>query len=91
MDCLTTPGAIRAFRPAQAPAVKNTRPQHGIDMSRALTHLGMISATLAWGFVELFALQRSRYQAWRGRAHAALASPGIPQARSARRRGRFLL
>ncbi len=29
--------------------------------------------------------------AWRGRGHAALASPGIPQARSARKRGRFLL
>jgi hypothetical protein len=60
-------------------------------MSRALTRLGMISASMAWGFMELFALQRARYQAWRERGHAALASPGIPQARSARKRGRFLL
>ncbi len=50
---------------------------------------GMVGGSLAWGMVELFALQRSRYQAWRGRGHAALASPGMPQARSARRRGRF--
>jgi hypothetical protein len=60
-------------------------------MARTLTLCATVSASIAWGFVELFALQRARYQAWRGRGHSTLASPGIPQARSARKRGRFLV
>ena len=69
--------------------MKNARLPRGAELSRILALCGMVGGSLAWGMVELFALQRSRFQAWRGRDHVALASPGMPQARSARRRGRF--
>lgn len=34
---------------------------------------GTLGCALAWGLVELLALQRSRYQLWRARHHAPAA------------------
>lgn len=44
--------------------------RHRPDVGRFLAWCGVIGCGLVWGLVELFALQRSRYQARRGRHRA---------------------
>ena len=36
----------------------------GTPVNKTVRHLALLGS-VAWGLVELFALQRSRYQAWR--------------------------
>lgn len=43
------------------------RPLRKTDALRWAMGCGALACALAWGFVELLALQRSRYQLWRGR------------------------
>jgi hypothetical protein len=38
--------------------------QWSIPVNKAIRQLALLS-NVAWGLVELFALQRTRYQAWR--------------------------
>ncbi len=46
-----------------------------IEPLRTATLFGLMGCAVAWGLVELFALQRSRYHAWRERHH----HPALPR------------
>ena len=46
--------------------------QRRIDAMRWLMLCGLVGCGMAWGLVELFALQRARYHAWRDRQQTAL-------------------
>ncbi|MBB6561582.1 hypothetical protein HNP48_004276 [Acidovorax soli] len=50
------------------------RSRRRIEPLRTVALFGLMGCAVAFGLVELFALQRSRYQAWRGRHshHSAL-------------------
>lgn len=43
------------------------RSRRRIEPLRTVALFGLVGCAMAFGLVELFALQRSRYQAWRGR------------------------
>lgn len=50
----------------------SSRSSRRIEPLRTVTLFGLMGCAMAWGLVELFALQRSRYHAWRERHHTAL-------------------
>ncbi|CAN7329125.1 hypothetical protein LJR118_001834 [Acidovorax sp. LjRoot118] len=49
-----------------------SRSPRRIEPLRTVALFGIMGCAMAWGLVELFALQRSRYHAWRERQHTAL-------------------
>ncbi|MDH4418294.1 MULTISPECIES: hypothetical protein [unclassified Acidovorax] len=48
------------------------RPLRRTEAYRWAVGRGMLVCALAWGLVELLALQRSRFQQWRQRQQAAI-------------------
>lgn len=58
-----------------ASRMKNSRFPRRIEPLRTAALFGLMGCAVAWGLVELFALQRSRYHAWRGRHH----HPALPR------------
>lgn len=49
-----------------------SRSPRRIEPLRTVALFGIMGCAVVWGLVELFALQRSRYHAWRERQHTAL-------------------
>lgn len=52
-----------------------SRSRRRIEPLRTVALFGLMGCAVAFGLVELFALQRSRYQAWRGRHNHPTALP----------------
>lgn len=69
MGCSMKAGVPSVFRVTKAFAMKNSAHSRKSEPRRMLMVYGMLACGIAWGLVELFALQRSRYNAWRERRH----------------------
>lgn len=48
----------------------NRSPRRKSELDRAARWAGTLVISLVWGLVELVALQRLRYHAWRDRVHS---------------------
>lgn len=65
MTCSMTGGSVWVSRPVGSPrSLHQWQWFWSTQVHKTMLHLALLSS-LAWGVVELFALQRSRYQAWR--------------------------
>ncbi len=61
--------------------MKNRQSCRKSNASRFVMLCGMLARVTAWGVVELLALQRCRFHAWRDRRHGVLSPQARPGSR----------